>query len=269
MTSSETPAMKPFQEQTYYELLEVEPTATEAEIRAAYERLSEQLSPDSVAIYSLAEPEQAEALLAHLKRAYQTLTDGDLRKGYDRAIGIEAQEAEAEAEAEKVPRFTSRGELKREAVHSTHPDVSVAYVDDRPARTERPPRRNPEALASAPHLAQEAAIAEAETALAKVSANARAREGVKLKPPEIPEGAEFNGELLRRIREARGMTLQQICERTRITRLHLENVEADRYDALPATVYLRGILMNIARELMLDPLKVAKSYLELAARKKG
>lgn len=260
MTETPETEMKPFQEQTYYELLEVTPEASSAEIRAAYERLCEQLSPDSVAIYSLAAPEEAEALLAHLKRAVQTLSDPDLRQGYDRAIGIEGEGA--------PPAFKSRGELKAsEAVHSTHPDVSVAYVAERPAsRAAEPSRPNP---SQASHLSQEAAIAEAETALAKVSANARARESVKVKPPELPDGAEINGELLRRVREARGMTLQQVAERTRIGRMHLENVEADRYDALPTTVYLRGILMNMARELMLDPLRVAKSYLELVARKKG
>lgn len=253
--------MKPFQEQTYYELLEVAPTASEEEIRSSYERLCEQFAPDSVAIYSLADPSEAEALLAHLKRAMQTLTDPDLRKGYDRAIGAEAAEA--------VPAFKSRGELKpSEAVHSTHPDVSVAYVAERSSARPNEVRPSP-SLASAPHLSQEAAIEEAETALAKVAVTARNREAVKVKPPEIPEGAEFNGELLRRIREARSLTLQQMADRTRITRMHLENVEADRYEALPATVYLRGILMNIARELMLDPLKVAKSYLELATRKKA
>lgn len=254
--------MKPFQEQTYYELLEVPPTATDEEIRSSYQRLSQQLAPDSVAIYTLADPGEAEALLAHLKRAMQTLTDPDLRKGYDRAIGMEAA-------AEAVPAFKTRGELKSsEAVHSTHPDVSVAYVPERGNERAGDAERPSPALASAPHLAQEAAIEEAESALAKVSANARAREAVKVKPPELPEGAEFNGELLRRIREARGLSLQQVGDRTRISRMHLENVEADRYEYLPATVYLRGILMNIARELMLDPLKVAKSYLELAARKK-
>jgi hypothetical protein len=83
---------------------------------------------------------------------------------------------------------------------------------------------------------------------------------------DIPPDAEFNGELLRQVREAYGLSLQQVAERTRITRIHLENVEADRYDHLPATVYLRGILVNLARELRLDPARVSKSYLLAASR---
>lgn len=81
------------------------------------------------------------------------------------------------------------------------------------------------------------------------------------RPFEVPAGVEFNGELLRQVRMARGMTLLQLAERTRISTKHLENVEGDRYDALPAAVYLRGILMNLSRELGLDGVQVAKSYL--------
>ncbi|GHH03248.1 helix-turn-helix domain-containing protein [Comamonas sp. JC664] len=130
------------------------------------------------------------------------------------------------------------------------------------SRTGRP-------LGDAPQIAQDSAIATAEAALAQVSQVAsRAREP-RPRIPDIPSDAEFNGELLRQVREARGMTLQQVADRTRISRGHLENVEADRYSALPAAVYLRGILMNLARELGLDPLRVSKSYLALASEKSG
>jgi cytoskeletal protein RodZ len=73
------------------------------------------------------------------------------------------------------------------------------------------------------------------------------------------------------VRMARGLSLVQLSERTRIGLKHLENVEGDRYDALPAQVYLRGILMNLCRELGLDGLKVTKSYLSFveAHRSKG
>ena len=83
-------------------------------------------------------------------------------------------------------------------------------------------------------------------------------------PPPSP-GAAFTGGALRQAREARGLTLQQLSDRTRITRHHLENVEADRYERLPATVYLRGILTSVAKELRLDAGEVARSYLAACA----
>ena len=93
------------------------------------------------------------------------------------------------------------------------------------------------------------------------------------RPPErdifLHEGTRFTGEVLRRAREARGLTVVQLCERTKITRHHIEHLEADRYDKLPAVVYLRGILMAVSKELRLDGQKVAKSYLEAIAAATG
>ena len=87
--------------------------------------------------------------------------------------------------------------------------------------------------------------------------------------PDIPADAVFSGELLRQLRESQGLSLQEIADRTKIGRPHLENIEADRFAALPAQVYLRGFLMSLARELRLDPLRVSKSYLEQMGDAKG
>lgn len=78
----------------------------------------------------------------------------------------------------------------------------------------------------------------------------------------VPEGTRYTGEVLRRAREARGLTVAQICERTKVSRHHIDNLEADRYDKLPAPVYLRGILLTLAKELRLDGQKVARSYMD-------
>lgn len=85
----------------------------------------------------------------------------------------------------------------------------------------------------------------------------------------VPEGTAWTGEVLRKIREARGITVQQLSERTKVTRHHIENIEDDRYGLLPAPVYLRGILMSLSRELRLDGQKVARSYLERAGNAVG
>jgi cytoskeletal protein RodZ len=77
----------------------------------------------------------------------------------------------------------------------------------------------------------------------------------------VPAGVEFNGDLLRQVRMARGLSLLQVAERTRIGVRHLENLENDRYEQLPVAVYLRGMLMSLARELGLDGIRVSKSYL--------
>ena len=82
-----------------------------------------------------------------------------------------------------------------------------------------------------------------------------------MKPTPLVNEVVWTGSALREAREARGVTLQQLAESTRVLKRHLENVEAGRYAELPAAVYLRGILMAMARELRLDAQKVSRSYL--------
>jgi cytoskeletal protein RodZ len=87
--------------------------------------------------------------------------------------------------------------------------------------------------------------------------------------PDLPPHTVFSGEMLRRVREGRGLSVRDLADRTKLSVGHIENIEADHYAALPVPVYLRGFLMLVARELRLDPLKVSKSYLELVARAAG
>ncbi|MFN0062406.1 MAG: helix-turn-helix domain-containing protein [Myxococcaceae bacterium] len=82
---------------------------------------------------------------------------------------------------------------------------------------------------------------------------------------ELPKDGLINGEVLRRIREQQGISLQHISDRTRISRTHLENIEADRFDALPAMVYLRGFLVSLAKELGVDSQATARGYLNTVA----
>jgi hypothetical protein len=89
------------------------------------------------------------------------------------------------------------------------------------------------------------------------------------KPVDLPGDAFINGELLRKLREQQGLSIQDLVDRTKISRSHLENIEADRYGVLPPQVYLRGFLISYARELRIDPLRVAKGYLEQIANKGG
>lgn len=79
--------MKHFINQNYYELLEVEPTASQEEITLAYQAAQEAFNPDSVATYSLFDREEdRELLLARIREAYRTLSNGRTRREYDRSL---------------------------------------------------------------------------------------------------------------------------------------------------------------------------------------
>ncbi len=85
----------------------------------------------------------------------------------------------------------------------------------------------------------------------------------------LPAGAPWTGDLLRRAREAKGLTVLQVSERTKIQRSHIESVEAERFEQLPPPVYLRGIVHSIATTLRLDDQAVVRTYMERAAGAKA
>jgi DNA-binding transcriptional regulator YiaG len=128
------------------------------------------------------------------------------------------------------------------------------------------PRLSEQDLERAPVLSEEAAIATAQAALVHASVlghHLRTDQGAP------SSQVDFSGKMLCSLRESRGLSLHELADRTRISVKHLENIEADRYQALPATVYLRGILRSLARELKLDPVRVSSSYIALASEAKA
>lgn len=89
-------------------------------------------------------------------------------------------------------------------------------------------------------------------------ASARAARNVEAILEEIHQ---FDGKALRRIREARGISIAEIVSETNIRTWYIECMEAERFDALPAPLYLRGFLKQIAQYLGLDPERVLIDYL--------
>jgi curved DNA-binding protein CbpA len=77
--------MKRIEEQTYYEILEVNPKATTLEIRRAYDRIKKAFHRDSLAVYSLFGEEEIHEIQAAIEEAYQVLTDEALRGTYDQS----------------------------------------------------------------------------------------------------------------------------------------------------------------------------------------
>jgi flagellar biosynthesis protein FlhG len=91
-------------------------------------------------------------------------------------------------------------------------------------------------------------------------------------PPPAPPAAPFpsgpvalaetvTGGALRRFRESRGVSLEEIAHKSKISSRFLRYIEDERFDMLPAPVYLRGFLHEYARAVGLEPRGTAESYL--------
>jgi flagellar biosynthesis protein FlhG len=75
------------------------------------------------------------------------------------------------------------------------------------------------------------------------------------------EEGEFDGARLARVRERRGIELDEVAGVTKVNPSYLRFLEEERFDDLPAAVYVRGFVKCYARCLGLDPDRVARSYM--------
>ena len=94
--------MKSIKDQTYYEILEVSPTATDKEIQRAYEHAKETFHTDSLAVYSLFSEEEVREIQSAIEEAFRVLMNEALRKSYDQShfqmVGGQAPEMPSEAQ---------------------------------------------------------------------------------------------------------------------------------------------------------------------------
>jgi curved DNA-binding protein CbpA len=85
-------------------------------------------------------------------------------------------------------------------------------------------------------------------------------------PPADTDAAapiqEVTGEVLKKLREARGLSLQEIAHKTRINSAYLLSIEEDQVQALPPEVYLRAYLNQYAQALHLNADSVTRGYLQ-------
>jgi flagellar biosynthesis protein FlhG len=79
---------------------------------------------------------------------------------------------------------------------------------------------------------------------------------------EINAETEFTGRLLAKVREAQGIELEEIAKSTKISVAHLRAIESEDFQRLPALVYTRGFVQQVAKHLQLDPTQVSRTYLK-------
>jgi hypothetical protein len=280
--------VKRLSDQTLYEIIEISVDAPPEEVERACHRAAAAYGPGSLATYTLASAEETALLSSRIEEARAVLLDPSARARYDERIGVRPAMPSLQpdrqpgpalvpppAQASWPPPAAEPMAVQPRLVSPGLPVVTPSSPPAEPvpaatAEVAQTPQVEPAPAVSAPSAPPPAApipltvpVTPGPIALTRpVAPILLEREVVAARELAVPEGSAWTGEMLRRVRESRGITVQQMAERTRITRHHLENIEQDRFTALPAPVYLRGIIMSLARELRLDGQKVARSYLD-------
>ncbi len=220
--------MKPLVDQDFYKLLEVPRGGTPKQIERAYRIARVTWEPSSTATYSVFSTDETAAILRRIEEAYAVLSDPQLRREYDARLRSHVEQAQV-ASSTEVP-------LEATVESSVEPSAEPPEL-----------RITAERVAPQPPLRAPPKDSEPE---------------VELDESLEPSDGVYDGTVLRAVRMSLGIELEEISTLTKVNEDYLNNIEANEYEALPATVYVRGFVKEYAKSIGLSPTTVAESYLQ-------
>lgn len=260
------------QSTTYYELLDVAPDASPQEIRAAYLRAKSAYKKDSVALYTLINQDETEELLQRVEEAYLILSNPEKRRQYDRIHGLLLLDETllAMPRPERNQKIVSIDRVPPMESVMDEADILVPPSTDFTASTTGSATSYASTEVPLPSLhAQPAPTppswpSQSHTQTPPLPTAGRATRSLAEKTAlleEIEREVEWKGPFLRKLRESRNISIEELSDHTKISKTYLLAIEDENFAKLPAAVFLRGFVIQIAKLLKLPHEKVAAAYL--------
>lgn len=215
----------------YYEVLEIPTDASPDEVHQGYIRAKNAYSQDSLALYSLMSKEECDSILELIDEAYTIISDPNKRKAYDQARGINQTVRTPAPERS----FGNTVKLDEHILNQKTDTTTISNMSKKLAKN-------------------------------RFSLDYEKNEAFE---DEIEQATEFTGELLRRIREYKGVDIPRLSDMTKVSKTYLRHIEDEEVDKLPALVYVRGFVYQYAKCLKLNPDLVATSYIFKLKKLKG
>lgn len=225
--------------QNFYRILNITQDASRMEIRDAYMRLKSAYSSDNQALYSLFDENETKKTIELIDQAYLTLEDDKAREDYDRKL----KTAMASSARKKQ---LQQQEAKTSAAASLHNQDLFAAEFQAATR-----ERSSEVQSSTPP-----------TPVIRATAQRSSDSEVQQTLTTILVDADTgDGDLLRKLREACGVSVEELQERTKILADYIRGIEENRFDRLPPAVYVRGFIRSFLKYLSVaNPDRYAKAY---------
>lgn len=237
-----------YEGQSFYDILEVAPSAGVSEIYKAYQRAKLAYSPSSPALYTMFTPQEAQELLGLVEEAFQTLSHQTRRKEYDLKHGFLQEESVPTA---SIPAPTTPPTKAQSAYNNSTPAAAT-----KPAKPDV--KKGDEAWVGQVKIMKKKDEIPAGFARTKVGVY---KIDLKIEE-EIASYSECDGSFIKKIREYKGVPLEQMADELRVTRATVMALESNDLKALPVAVFVRGHVTQIARVLNIDERRLADTYMK-------
>lgn len=283
--------------QSYYEILDINPNAGQNDIRQAYFRAKAAYGKDSAALYSLFDEQQTRLVLENIEQAYLVLSNPEKRKEYDRVHGflhatddtplpapvhktdtassskVFSFSATADAAHQAAQTVFGEGEFPSNTGITETPTTVQASANKDPDKVRLEDYATPRTLAAATSqtfsdtdygaTSENPVFSGRENRLGVIRRNDLNKPYVKDPAMEesISNEQTFRGDFLKRVREYKNISLDEMSEFTKISKSYLNCVECEEFEGLPAPAYLRGFVVQVAKALKLPHDKAANAYM--------
>lgn len=200
----------------YYGVLGIARHAPRITIREAYLRLKSTYSPGSTALYSLLGSDEAKSQLALIEEAFRVLSDEIARREFDQKLA----DLHGEAALERSGALASPAKADAAFDSNLAWSLDAGGFDTGVVRTTR-------------------------STLPVIKLKATPKENIEQVFSELIKNSDpADGDLFRRLREAAGVSEDEIQERTKISVGYVRAMESNRLDRLPQAVYVKGFLRS-------------------------
>lgn len=246
----------------YYEILEIDENAASHEVHKAYQHAKSTYSSDNPALYTMFSADEAREILRLVEEAYSVLGNSGLRKEYD-----EGRLQQLSTTPNTSISNSTYDSINQNSFVPTSPPVDSVHrhLPDLPLSPSASELRPSNSTSANFSTSAQPMIPGGKTHLPE-GMGRTLLSTYKLDDSfeaELNGALEFDGTLLQRTRIYKNVSIDRLSEATRISRTYLMAVETNDYKSLPAAVFTRGFIVQIARILGLNDQKVASSYIKM------
>lgn len=217
-------------QRNYYEILEISENASQQEILVAYHKAKKTYSAENKALQSVFSADEAAQLRRLIDEAYEVLSNNTYRNIYEKRM---------------MARSFQETDLSAESIKSAGDSLFQ--------------RAEPPVIAAAPSAVK------SEAAAAVIHPDAPVVD--EAFEAELSAKKEWTGADLKRVREYRKLSFDELTDITKINPWYIAAVEEMDPANLPVAVFVRGYVVQIAKALGLKEKIVAESYMRLFRKK--